>query len=135
MRRGGAINCTVTRSPKGRISCVLLALLNLRTASTLVPPLSQPQATSSLFRSCHTSSPHRSAFVSTTAQRAASAMAGAAPDVKLIDCCVNLGDDMFQGRYNDKQKHDPDFDLVMERATAAGVQRMIGVSGSLSDSQ
>jgi len=62
-------------------------------------------------------------------------MSSSAPDVRLIDCCVNLADDMFQGRYNDKQKHDPDFDLVLERATAAGVQRMIGVSGSLSDSQ
>lgn len=33
---------------------------------------------------------------------------------------------MFQGKYNDKQKHDPDFDLVVERALAAGVERMIG---------
>lgn len=34
---------------------------------------------------------------------------------------------MFQGKYNDKQKHDPDFDLVVERALAAGVERMIGM--------
>lgn len=38
---------------------------------------------------------------------------------------------MFQGRYNEKQKHDPDFDLVVERALAAGVERMIGGQISL----
>jgi TatD DNase family protein len=39
---------------------------------------------------------------------------------------VNLGDKMFQGIYNDKQKHDPDFDKVLLRAQESGVVRMIG---------
>lgn len=33
---------------------------------------------------------------------------------------------MFQGVYNDKQKHEPDFDQVLERASANGVERIIG---------
>jgi Tat protein secretion system quality control protein TatD with DNase activity len=33
------------------------------------------------------------------------------------------------------QKHDPDWELIVERATAAGVEKMIGVSGSLEDSR
>jgi hypothetical protein len=39
---------------------------------------------------------------------------------------VNLGDKMFQGVYNDKQKHEPDFDKVLLRANEYGVERMIG---------
>ena len=62
------------------------------------------------------------------------AMAEAA-GMRLIDTCVNLHDEMFQGVYNEKQRHEPDWDLIVERAVAAGVERMIGVSGSLQDSE
>ena len=55
------------------------------------------------------------------------AMAEAA-GMRLIDTCVNLHDEMFQGVYNEKQKHEPDWELIVERAVAAGVERMIGVS-------
>ena len=55
--------------------------------------------------------------------------------LRLIDTCVNLQDAMFQGIYNEKQKHEPDWDLVMERAAAVGVSEVIAVSGSLEDSR
>jgi len=55
--------------------------------------------------------------------------------LRLIDTCVNLQDAMFQGIYNEKQKHEPDWDLVMERAAAVGVFEVIAVSGSLEDSR
>jgi hypothetical protein len=55
--------------------------------------------------------------------------------IRLIDTCVNLQDSMFQGIYNDKQKHEPDWEHIMERAAATGVVKMIGVSGSLDDSR
>lgn len=55
--------------------------------------------------------------------------------IRLIDTCVNLQDSMFQGIYNDKQKHEPDWERIMQRAAAVGVEKMIGVSGSLDDSR
>ena len=55
--------------------------------------------------------------------------------MQLIDTCVNLQDPMFRGVYNGKQKHDADWPLILERAAATGVVKMIGVSGSLEDSR
>uniref|UniRef100_A0A0G4F759 TatD related DNase n=1 Tax=Chromera velia CCMP2878 TaxID=1169474 RepID=A0A0G4F759_9ALVE len=55
--------------------------------------------------------------------------------VSFIDIAVNLGDSMFQGWYNGKQKHEPDLKLVMERAKKAGVQKMLVTGGSLSESE
>ena len=55
--------------------------------------------------------------------------------MQLIDTCVNLQDPMFRGVYNDKQKHDGDWPLILERAAATGVVKLIGVSGSLEDSR
>ncbi|KAJ1488801.1 putative deoxyribonuclease TATDN1-like protein [Baffinella frigidus] len=55
--------------------------------------------------------------------------------MRLIDTCVNLGDTMFQGVYHGKERHAPDFELVLKRAEEAGVERFIGVSGSLQDSK
>jgi TatD DNase family protein len=55
--------------------------------------------------------------------------------MRLIDTCVNLGDTMFQGVYHGKERHAPDFELVLKRAEDLGVERFIGVSGSLQDSR
>eukprot|EP00291_Cryptomonas_curvata_P018081 CAMPEP_0172164004 /NCGR_PEP_ID=MMETSP1050-20130122/7596_1 /TAXON_ID=233186 /ORGANISM="Cryptomonas curvata, Strain CCAP979/52" /LENGTH=136 /DNA_ID=CAMNT_0012834277 /DNA_START=119 /DNA_END=526 /DNA_ORIENTATION=- len=56
------------------------------------------------------------------------------PNLRLVDCCVNLKDEMFQGIYHGKQKHAPDFHLILERARENGVDTILGVSGSLQDS-
>lgn len=46
-----------------------------------------------------------------------------------IDIGANLLDDVFQGRYHGgSQKHQPDLDAVLERASAAGVEKVRGES-------
>lgn len=46
-----------------------------------------------------------------------------------IDIGANLLDDVFQGRYHGgSQKHEPDLNAVLERATAAGVEKVCGWS-------
>ena len=60
---------------------------------------------------------------------------GLAVTMKLIDIGANLTDPMFQGIYRDKRKHDDDFNDVLKRATAVGVEKMIVTGGSLSDSK
>eukprot|EP00752_Nemacystus_decipiens_P005363 g4864.t1 len=53
-----------------------------------------------------------------------------------IDIGANLLDDVFQGRYHGgSQKHEPDLDAVLERATAAGVEKMIVTAGTLEESR
>lgn len=45
--------------------------------------------------------------------------------VRFIDIGANLLDDCFQGRYNGgSQKHEPDLDAVLDRAAAAGVEKV-----------
>ncbi|KAJ3803420.1 Mg-dependent DNase [Lentinula aff. detonsa] len=48
---------------------------------------------------------------------------------------VNLTDPVFHGKYHGKNKHDDDFNLVLERARVAGVKSMIITGGSLRESQ
>lgn len=52
---------------------------------------------------------------------------------RLIDIGVNLTDSMYQGVYGGKQYHPPDLDAVLQRAWAAGVQRIIITAGNLED--
>eukprot|EP00736_Rhodelphis_marinus_P009916 Rmarinus@m.18850 len=53
--------------------------------------------------------------------------------MRFIDIGANLTDRMYQGEYNGKKYHDPDLDLVMERAFKNGVERLIVTGGSLED--
>lgn len=55
--------------------------------------------------------------------------------MKLIDIGANLTDPMFQGVYHGKQKHESDYNSVLERAVDAGVEKMIVTGGSLDDSK
>ncbi len=43
----------------------------------------------------------------------------------LVDIGVNLTDPMFQGEYHGKACHPPDYDAVLQRAMAAGVERLL----------
>lgn len=54
---------------------------------------------------------------------------------KLIDIGANLTDPMFKGIYNSSQKHQNDFDSMLNRARENGVEKMIITGGSLSDSE
>ena len=60
---------------------------------------------------------------------------GAEPRLPLIDIGANLTDPMYQGTYNGKARHEPDYDLVLERAAAAGVERVIVTGGTLEESR
>lgn len=50
-----------------------------------------------------------------------------------IDIAANLTDDMFQGIYHDKKRHESDLSLVVDRAQLAGCDKMIVLAGSLED--
>jgi hypothetical protein len=53
----------------------------------------------------------------------------------LIDIGLNLSDDMYDGKYNGKQKHEADRALVLERAAQSGVEKMMLTGGCLEDSK
>lgn len=54
---------------------------------------------------------------------------------KFIDIGVNLTDPMFTGLYHGKQVHPTDFHLVLERAKAAGLERLLITGTTLEDSK
>ncbi|KAI9032069.1 putative deoxyribonuclease TATDN1-like protein [Hyaloraphidium curvatum] len=59
----------------------------------------------------------------------------AARRIRLIDIGANLTDPVFRGIYRGKHVHPDDFGQVLERARAAGVERVIVTGGSLSESE
>ena len=52
-----------------------------------------------------------------------------------IDIAANLTDGMFAGFYNGSQRHPPDLSIVLRRARAAGVVRIMVTAGTLSQSK
>ncbi|KIK70778.1 hypothetical protein GYMLUDRAFT_184736 [Collybiopsis luxurians FD-317 M1] len=57
------------------------------------------------------------------------------PGLRFIDIGVNFTDQKFRGEYYGKKKHDDDFDLMLQRASQAGVKSVIITGGSLHESQ
>ena len=54
---------------------------------------------------------------------------------RFIDIGANLLDPMFRGVYRGKQAHAEDLDAVLERAWAAGVERIVVTAGTLADAR
>ena len=50
------------------------------------------------------------------------------------DIGVNLTDAMYQGEYHGSKKHEPDLDLVLERAWKNDLDKMMITVGNLDDS-
>jgi len=57
------------------------------------------------------------------------------PNLRFIDIGANLLDEMFQGVYNEKKRHDEDLSWVVERAKSCGVERVICTAGTSADSR
>ncbi|EKG21472.1 Deoxyribonuclease TatD-related protein [Macrophomina phaseolina MS6] len=55
--------------------------------------------------------------------------------LKYIDIGINLGDPIFRGVYHGKQAHEDDFDGVLERAKAAGCEKMMVTGSDLKESE
>lgn len=65
------------------------------------------------------------AFVRSSNSKSSRKVAQTRTMATFIDIGANLLDDCFQGRYNGgSQKHQPDLDAVLERASAAGVEKV-----------
>eukprot|EP01104_Vermistella_antarctica_P002730 TRINITY_DN12943_c0_g1_i1.p1 TRINITY_DN12943_c0_g1~~TRINITY_DN12943_c0_g1_i1.p1 ORF type:complete len:335 (-),score=54.43 TRINITY_DN12943_c0_g1_i1:107-1111(-) len=71
---------------------------------------------------------------STSRRLSMSAMAFSAT-YKLIDIGANLTDPVFRGNYRGKQKHESDFDDVLERSRKAGVEKCIITAGTLAEAK
>ncbi|KAL1917568.1 uncharacterized protein VTP21DRAFT_3961 [Calcarisporiella thermophila] len=55
--------------------------------------------------------------------------------MKFIDIAANLTDPIFRGIYRGKKAHPDDFLLVLKRAAAAGVEKIMVTAGSVKESQ
>ena len=68
--------------------------------------------------------------------RGAGGAGGGGASPRFFDIAANLTDGMFtRGEYHGKTYHEPDGDLVLERAWSAGVRRIMVTGGALSESR
>lgn len=54
-------------------------------------------------------------------------------NVHRTDIGANLTDSMFGGIHNGSQKHDPDLNIVLDRAWNSGLEKIIITVGSVSE--
>jgi len=54
--------------------------------------------------------------------------------LQYIDAGANLLDSMYQGTYHSKSRHEPDLDIVLQRAYNKGVHTVISLAGTVNES-
>mmetsp|Transcript_25845 Transcript_25845/g.53441 ORF Transcript_25845/g.53441 Transcript_25845/m.53441 type:complete len:481 (+) Transcript_25845:121-1563(+) len=55
--------------------------------------------------------------------------------LRYVDAGANLLDSMYQGTYHDKTRHEPDLDIVLQRAYESGVHSIISLAGTPEESE
>ena len=71
------------------------------------------------------------------AMSAAASAAASSPDdpPRFVDIGANLLDDMYQGIYRGKPRHEADLDDVLQRAFDGGLEKIVVTAGSLEESK
>jgi TatD DNase family protein len=73
---------------------------------------------------------------SLTIQRLANTVRMASAQHRFVDIGANLLDARFtEGSYHGKVRHEPDFDLVLQRAAGVGMRHMVLTAGTLEESR
>ena len=68
-------------------------------------------------------------------QHTSPSLAMSSSTLSYIDAGANLLDSMYQGTYHSKQRHEPDLDLVLQRAYDKGVHKIISLAGTIQESE
>ena len=77
-----------------------------------------------------------SSFILTTTRHYSVFTRRAMSSNQFVDIGANLLDDRYQnGVYRGTFRHDPDLDLVLERAQASGVRRIVLTAGTVTESR
>jgi co-chaperonin GroES (HSP10) len=77
----------------------------------------------------------RSRLLHSTATMAAASASTLESKLRFVDIGINFTDPMFHGKYRGKQYHDDDFDMVVQRAEAAGVDKFMITAGTLQEAK
>ena len=62
-------------------------------------------------------------------------MSSSSDNLKFVDIGANLLDPMFKGIYRSKERHEGDFDLVLERSWENHVKKIVITAGTLEESK
>ena len=73
--------------------------------------------------------------MSSSSRATTSAAWAASSSLQYIDAGANLLDSMYQGTYHGKERHEPDLDIVLQRAHKNGVHRIISMAGTPKESE
>ena len=74
-------------------------------------------------------------FTKTIIKRQHTSLAMSASNLSYIDAGANLLDSMYQGTYHSKERHEPDLDIVLQRAYDKGVHKIVSLAGTIKESE
>lgn len=117
-----------TEDHSNDIHCMLI---RLATAAVL---LRGRTASAGQASSAFTSNPFPSLGLSRLAMSSSSTTSSDGK-LRFVDIGANLLDDMYQGVYRGKPRHEADFDAVLQRAWDGGLERIVVTCGNLEESK